>query len=350
MMANIMLTDTCNLHCPYCFANEFVNYDQNEISMEAFRLAKEFILGDGTHDRVGLIGGEPTTHSCFESILRDLYSDERVKRVVLYTNGVFLDKYLNLMTHPKMRILVNCNSKNDIGRDNFRRIRNNLDELILSREFRDPITLGINMYHPEFDYSYIIELLLRYKMNHVRVSITVPNLDATRNTDAYPYFESIKPRMTVFFEELLENGIVPNFDCNKIPHCLVSDDDIKILKKYLSNPKLKKLFDKSNLSNSVVTCRPVIDIRQDLTAVRCFGLSSCTKQKITDFANISDLENYYTRTVDAFACNTVYAERCINCQERKVMHCYGGCLAFKQNALLELNNYSNSFMNYKEEN
>ena len=65
-MANIMMTDVCNLRCPYCFANEFVNKDTNEISEENFRKAVDFIVGDGSHSSVGLIGGEPTVHSHFE--------------------------------------------------------------------------------------------------------------------------------------------------------------------------------------------------------------------------------------------------------------------------------------------
>lgn len=42
-MANIMLTDVCNLRCPYCFANEFVNVDKNEISEQNFKKAVDFI-------------------------------------------------------------------------------------------------------------------------------------------------------------------------------------------------------------------------------------------------------------------------------------------------------------------
>ena len=68
-MANIMMTDVCNLRCPYCFANEFVNKDRNEISEEAFDKAVDFIVGDGSHSSVGLIGGEPTIHSNFEYLV-----------------------------------------------------------------------------------------------------------------------------------------------------------------------------------------------------------------------------------------------------------------------------------------
>ena len=33
-MANIFLTKKCNLKCPYCFADEFVNKDNQEIYTE----------------------------------------------------------------------------------------------------------------------------------------------------------------------------------------------------------------------------------------------------------------------------------------------------------------------------
>ena len=33
-MANIFLTSKCNLACPYCFANEFVNKENEEITIE----------------------------------------------------------------------------------------------------------------------------------------------------------------------------------------------------------------------------------------------------------------------------------------------------------------------------
>lgn len=65
-MANIMLTDTCNLKRPYCFANEFVNIDKNEISEQNFKKAVNFILQDGSCDAIGLIGGEPILHSRFQ--------------------------------------------------------------------------------------------------------------------------------------------------------------------------------------------------------------------------------------------------------------------------------------------
>lgn len=335
-MANIMLTDACNLHCPYCFANEFVNKDRNEISDEAFCRAMEFILGDGTHHTVGLIGGEPTTHPRFDALMRLLIAEKLVERIMVYTNGVLADRFADVLCHPKTGTLVNCNPPAAMGEAAFERLRRNLDVLFRERLCGDRVTLGINMYGTSFPYDYLIGLLERYGLKRVRVSITVPNLDAERDIDPRPSFLSMKPRVLQFFRDLLERGIVPFFDCNKIPTCLVSEGDLAPFRPYLDDPQLGPLLRRSNIATASVRCSPVIDIRQDLTAVRCFGLSGWTKQRIGDYKGIAELERFYLRTVDAYSCNTAWSSACARCHKRRVMECYGGCLAYRGGAIRAL--------------
>lgn len=339
-MANIMLTDVCNLRCPYCFANEFVNKDKNEISESAFDKAVKFITSDGTHSSVGLIGGEPTIHSQFEYFMRKLIENEKVKGIILYTNGIIIDKFWDVICHPKTHLLINCNPPSDIGPQNYDRLCCNLSTLFDQKMSGDRVTLGINMYNPNFEYKYIIKLLKKFKQHRVRVSITVPNIDKKRNTDAHNYFNSMKPQMLRFFHELLSNEIIPNFDCNKIPSCLMNPEELAGFDKYLQNDFIKQNISKSNIISLEVKCTPVIDIRQDLTAVRCFGLSETTKQNIEDFAGIQELEKYYIRTVDAYAYNTSYCSKCIDCHLRYVMKCTGGCLAYKIRQINKMKNYS----------
>lgn len=338
-MANIMMTDVCNLSCPYCFANEFVNKDRNEITEENFDKAVDFIVGDGSRSSIGLIGGEPTIHSRFEYFVRKLINDDRVKTIVVYTNGIAIDKYWDIITHNKIRLLINCNSPSDIGDHNYKKLCENLDRLLIDKEFKNYVTLGINMYGANFEYAYMLELLRKYNFHHVRVSITVPNMDAGRNVDAHKYFLKMKPRMLEFFNELMQCEIIPNFDCNKIPSCLLENEEICKFDKFLSNSFIKENIGKSNISNKNVFCSPVIDIRQDLTAVRCFGLSKCTKVSISDFYGIKDLEKYYIGMIDAYAYNTVYSPKCKDCYSRKTLQCSGGCLAFKIKEILTAQNF-----------
>ena len=48
-MANIMITERCNLQCEYCFANEFVNgIEKKDITIPQLQRILKFIIGDGT--------------------------------------------------------------------------------------------------------------------------------------------------------------------------------------------------------------------------------------------------------------------------------------------------------------
>lgn len=118
--------------------------------------------------------------------------------------------------------------------------------------------------------------------------------------------------------------------------CLFDDDELARFKRFLDDPALGKEVRKSNISSTLVRCSPVIDVLQDLTAVRCFGLSKSTKRPISAYKNFTDLRNYYLRTVDSYGFNSVYSKQCINCYDRETLRCMGGCLAFKEHAIEEL--------------
>lgn len=128
-MANITLTYRCNLNCPYCFANEFVNHSNTDIEINNFYKALQFIKTNRT-ERVGLIGGEPTVHHQFDKILKILICDAEINNVTIFTNGICIDKYLPMLCHPKFTLLINCNSPSNIGEKMFNKLCDNLDLLI----------------------------------------------------------------------------------------------------------------------------------------------------------------------------------------------------------------------------
>ena len=138
------------------------------------------------------------------------------------------------------------------------------------------------------------------------------------------------------FESLFRIGVVPSFDCNKLPHCILTDEDNMRFDRFKEDEIIKNGLKRSNITNRFVGCKPVIDIRQDLTAVRCFGLSRYTKVCIRDFRSIKDLENYYIRTIDSYSNIIAKPERCENCYSQKVLECSGGCLAYKIKDIISL--------------
>ncbi len=347
-MANIMLTDICNLRCPYCFANEFVNKAPNEISLSNFNKALNFIASDPRNRSVGLIGGEPTIHSKFKDILKMLISDSRFDQVVIYTNAVAIDEHMNELAHGKFRLLVNCNSPDDMGQVAFKKMIANLDEMICNRYMGDRLSLGINIYRPDFDYTYVLNLLKKYKLKALRFAIAVPNLDAERNMNALKYFRMFKQPIKKFFKVMLDNGITPYYDCNKMPSCMFDEGDIDEFIRYLPGTNRNEMLfadpNDHSINNNQVHCSPVIDIRYDLTVVRCFGLSEYTKVKITDFTTFAELYNYYMNTIDAFAYNTTCSQECYDCYKRKTAQCTGGCLAYKISDILRLQQIAKNAM------
>lgn len=331
-MANIIITDACNLKCPYCFANEFVNRDQNNISLSHFRTAKEFILT--RERRIGLIGGEPLIHPDFREILRDLIFDRRVEKVLVFTNGILCDRYIDEFSNEKFRFLINCNSPKDIGDENFKKLSANLDLMISSRYMKESVGLGINMYKPDFEYRYLLDFLEYYHYDSVRVSITVPNSRMIDGNEIFMHFKNMMPRIADFFSSLRSRGIEPHYDCNKLPPCLYDEDENSVF------------TEKARRSQPVdmVRCNPVIDILQNLEAIRCFGLSRQTRVSISDFENIAELREYYKRNIDAYACNTIYHPNCFKCRNRLKAKCYGGCLAYKIDKIEKMQQYSEALM------
>lgn len=346
-MANIMINKVCNLNCSYCFANEFVNKidsdvnlrNKNNISIENFKKAIEFVLTE-KGERIGIIGGEPTLHPQFKELMEILINDDRVKSVNLFTNGVFLDKYFDILSSPKFSMLINLNSPKEIGEKAYEKTLRNLDVLIKERYMGNRIGLGINMHKEDFDYKYMIKALKRYNFKSVRTSIVVPNIDDERNSDPVEYFKRMKPHVFKFFRELEFNGIMPTYDCNLMPACVTTQEEKEWLRSFYRFEKSAKKY--CNLVDNS-KCGVVLDILSDLSAVRCFGMSREEKVYIKDFRNVREIRGYFMNNFDNFAYRVPSSEVCRTCKLRLNGSCMGGCLAFKAEKIKKITNICDSF-------
>lgn len=326
-MPNLVYNTQCNLRCPYCFAEEFVEGVSQQFSEENFRRAKEFILSGTKPINVGVIGGEPTLHQKFGMFTSDLCQDSRINLVIIYTNGILIEKYPEIINNSKARFLINCNSPDDIGTENYEKIKSAVKNI--AKSDGDKLSLGVNLYGARSDYSFILGLLKLSGRNRLRVSITVPNTHAEH--DAFAYFEQMKPMVFHFFRQLAEIGVTPYFDCNHLPPCFITDEDMELFR---GNTRMEALL--MDTLGSAICCRPVIDIFPDLTAARCLGMSDCTRVNIDDFADISDLNHFYLKSVDAFAFNCYTSEKCRDCYKLKTAKCSGGCLSYKADRIQEM--------------
>ncbi len=329
-MPNIMLTYRCNLHCSYCFANQFVNKEKTDISIRNFLKAVDFVTRAGK-TRVGLIGGEPTLHPGFPVIIEILAAQPMVSDIVLYTNGLLMDRFVPQITHPKVSVLVNCNSPQIIGDNAFTCLQRNLDTLMAQPDMKNRITLGINLYSDDMDYTYMMNLLQRYDLHHVRISLTVPDFSKSGEVNVLKYFRERKQFLMEFFRKMDSIKVMPNYDCNFPPYCIWTDDEKKWLEEYVAR------YFESNLTSECSRCSPVIDILPDLHAVRCFGMSDYMKVSIMDFDNIPDLSNYFRNEIDSIAYKLPACMECKDCYAQKVRKCITGCMGYKASRIHSCN-------------
>ena len=339
-MANIMVNEACNLKCPYCFAEEFVNRDTKEMTLEDFRTALNFVLSDKEDHQVGIIGGEPLLYTHIDEALRMALSDKRSEHVMIYTNAVELDRLdPEILLAKKFRMLVNCNSPEDMGEKAYDKMCQNLyrfqNEFVGEGRFR----LSVNLYKPDFDYSYIIPLVQEFGFDIIRLSISVPQKGELNGRSPLDYFHEMKLTAMRFVVDMIRCGVLTGFDCNFLPGCVLTDDEFDSMMKTKDvfynaySRQYSEMFWQRAIVCEMHNCTPVIDILPDLRAIRCFGLSEYTKQDIRNFKNIDELRDFYVNTVDRPALEISSSDDCKDCLSRELGDCSGGCLLFKAEQL-----------------
>jgi len=239
------------------------------------------------------MGGEPTLHPNLARFLEILEADARVQRVTLMTNGTRIADVADALARSRKTIvLVNCNAPYSIPEAAYEKMRENIGIMLRELGLRGRLTLGMNLFAPDMDTGYILDILREHGLRELRTSIVVPAKRCRTELDALAYFRSMKACVGGLFIQLFAMGVAPFFDCNAMPECLWADeaDFFRAMRDMLKGT--------TNVLAGDCRCHPVVDILPDLSAVRCFGLGNRTAQRIDDFANLDELSGHYWSKVD----------------------------------------------------
>lgn len=313
-MANIILTEYCNLKCPYCFASTMIeesSQSTNNITIEQFDKILNWLMPTAiTRDfSIGLIGGEPTLHPQFSEILQHInYFNSLTKsNSIIFSNGLCLEKYL-YQIGKTTSILINVNKLNNNLNN---KLLNTLDKLNILGWFKiRKATLGCNLYLQENDYSFFWNIVDRYQdISIVRVSVTAPTKEL--KNDKEKYYSSMKNIFLNFLYEANKRNIEISYDCNQIPLCFFDEEEIELINK---------------LGERKTFCSPVIDINPKFKATCCFGVYS-TPIDCSQFQDIDELTQYFQTLMTLKRVNNNNS-LCQNCEKLILSKCQGGCLSF----------------------
>lgn len=319
-MANIILTSYCNLHCPYCFANKMIETEkQKNITIEQLKKSLDWI---GEEDMIGLIGGEPTLHPEFDKILETLteYSKKRKSphHFVLFTNGIYLGKYIQKMPQ-NMRLLININEPKSMTTEQYSNMIKNLTTLWRMGWLGEGgrVTLGCNICKEIDNYQFFWDIIKKFQPPAVRFSVVAPTKkEQLENKENY--YQLMKNKFLHFVNNALKYKTLLSPDCNRIPSCFFSDEELITIK--------KACVPENQYED--LKCSPVVDIALDFTATSCFGCFQRIDCK--NFDNLEEAKRYMIFKVMQPKIMNNNDGKCANCEKFEYMKCQGGCLAFSK--------------------
>lgn len=298
-MPNILLNNYCNLDCDYCFANEVRGEDAQKLSMDDYRRILDLLEKSGIPE-VRLIGGEPTLHPKFPEFVLEASRRDSIRKVHLFTNGSFKSRYTELLKLVAQRnedvsVLMNFNDPHTAGETNFEAMEQNVDQLA-----NTPISLrlGINFYKENQDYDHLLDVAEKYNLPNLRWALTIPQ-DVSA-IDPENYFDQHADMIFNFLMEAADRGMAPSPDCTSLPVCALSDDQIREM----------SLTGEGNLRTRA--CDPIIDIKPDMTAIRCFAMDDYAVD-VDKFNTIQELRKHFTKNVDEKYRNKPLLDRCETC-------------------------------------
>jgi len=310
-MANVLLTTRCNLHCPYCFAQEKLSEGQ-KLSMSIGDVEKVMdFLVRSNHPLFRVMGGEPTLHPEFPRILE--LALRKGMRVDVLSNATWPASYNELFrrTSPRRVVfLLNIDLPQRYAPNIWQRIEQNLAAI----SDRGSITLSFNIFEKQPRYEYIFELTRKYGIDKIRMSFSLPVVGADNACLKLEDYKEMAPFVVEFARRAEQEGVQVRMD-NAIPLCMFTNEQAGEL-------LLKGVIE---LERNM-RCSPVIDIGPDLRVWCCFCLSKMWNRHLDEFENLDQIRAYFQNAMSLYQDRLYPLQACNDCRYRDQWRCQGGCL------------------------
>jgi MoaA/NifB/PqqE/SkfB family radical SAM enzyme len=298
-VANIALTTACNRDCAYCFAGAARRSGAGHMSVQTFQKALDFLVRSGI-DEARLLGGEPTLHPEFPSLVE--LAIERGLRVRVFSNGLMPEPALRcLESHPpdRVAVLINIMAEDPHVGGALARLK-------------ERVTLGFNIHSPAFDASFLLGPIREHGLSpRIRFGLAHPAVDGS-NSFLHPrYYRAVGTRLARFVEVARSEGIDPSFDCGFAP-CMFPPGFLDVL---------------GGAAGEIgARCSPVLDILPDGQVVSCFPLAVVAREPLPESENADAVRGRFTTRLSGYRKLGVFRE-CAVCEARQSGRCNGGCLA-----------------------
>jgi hypothetical protein len=307
-VANVCVSSACTLACPYCFAIPSNPSPAPFVDVEAFERRLDVLERWGI-DEARLIGGEPTLHPAFPTLVERALA--RFPRLVVFTNGCVPERALRaLEAVPPERCTALVNMTAYPG-----------DGLPPSVGSRRRATLrrlgpralaGVTVVEPTTDLGWLPPLIRSSGCRPaMRVGLAHPRVDGGNDFLPPKRYPAAGEMLVRLARVAAEDGVRLELDCGFVP-CMFSDEGRRVLVELGADVGWR--------------CGPVGDIDVDGTIVHCFPLASRTRLSPRPGEDAPCIRRRLASRVAPFRVAGIYRE-CSTCPARAALGCPGGCLA-----------------------
>ena len=316
-MANLVISERCNLACSYCFARSSMDEQRGSIpghanpfiDLETFENWLDF-LDRSNIDEIRLIGGEPSLHPRFQEVIQRAM--KRGKHILIFTHGLLSKNALaclQVLPPDRVTVLVNMNASRHVRGPSLREnARRRVTLLRLGRR----VQLGFTICQPDFDLDYLLPLIQETGcQKSVRLGIAQPVLDG-RNQYLHPkQYISVGRRLAGWAERAGSAGVWVEFDCGFV-RCMFSENDLERLRQVGAGIAYR--------------CNPILDIGLNEKALHCFPLAGAFHTDLKLTLTADELRAILVEETRSYRLAGIYKE-CTACRYKVSGECMGGCLA-----------------------
>jgi MoaA/NifB/PqqE/SkfB family radical SAM enzyme len=310
-MANLVISEVCNLDCAYCFASEHMRQVKDGhsaafISLEDFEARLDLLDQLGIQE-ARLIGGEPTLHPQFNELVKR--ARQRGKKIAVFSHGVLSERALDCLASLPVEacsVLVNMNA---VGRKP-KGERSRREAVV--RKLGARVLMGFNIYQVDFNADDLLPLILETGARKaIRLGLAQTTLEGHNDCLHPKQYPLVAAKIVRLAQRSNSLGISLEFDCGFV-RCMFTEAELEDLRQ----AKVKIGWH----------CGPVPDIDLHGEMLHCFPLANHIHTSIGCIIHLDELIDVLSAQASLYRMAGIYRE-CSICRYKHSGECSGGCLA-----------------------
>jgi MoaA/NifB/PqqE/SkfB family radical SAM enzyme len=308
-VANLSISTRCNQRCPYCFATDHhgaPGESRDFLDLDDLERRLDFLKRSGI-DQVRLMGGEPTLHPQFTTIVERSY--EAGFKIVVFSNGRMPESALSCLASlpaADCTVLVNVNEPALSTPDAH------LERCAAIRRLGQRALLGLNIYRPGTQLDFLLPIIADADcLPLIRLGMAHPCLSGDNQYIHPSLYTGIGAKVVRFAQTAFERGIQIEFDCGFV-RCMFSDQGLEILRACKADVGWR--------------CNPILDIDTTGRVIYCYPLANLGSVPLTSETDAAALRQLFESRTRPYRRAGVFRE-CSTCPFKASGECPGGCLA-----------------------